>query len=63
MFASSNSNYTTSEYKGKIYLLSISESETSFYFDDLTFNIADGSYFIDGKITLTIFVSITNETI
>ena len=61
MFASSNSNYTTSEYKGKIYLLSISESEASFYFDDLTFNIADGAYTINGNLSFPLFISITNE--
>ncbi len=62
MFASSNTNYTTAEYNGKIYLSSISESEASFYFDNLTFNIADGSYTIKGNLTFPLFISLTNES-
>lgn len=57
MFASSNSNYTTSEYAGKIYLLSYSETEASLYFDNLIFNIANGSYTINGKLTLPIILN------
>ena len=62
MFASSNSNYTTTEYTGKIYLLSYSETEASIYFDNLIFNIADGPYTINGKLTLPLYISILNES-
>ena len=62
MFASSNSNYTTSKYLGKIYFLSCSETEVSVNFNNLIFNIADGSYTLNGKLTLPLYISITNES-
>lgn len=53
MPASSNSNYFTSNYKGKIYLLEYSENEAKLYFDNLTFTLPDGAYVMDGKLTFS----------
>jgi len=53
MPASSNSNFFTSDYKGKIYLLEYSESEAKLYFDNLTFTLPDGAYVLDGKLTFS----------
>lgn len=57
MMASSNSKYTTTEFTGKIYLLNYSKAEVSLYFNNLIFNIADGSYTINGKLTLPIILN------
>ncbi len=54
MPASSNSNYFTSNYKGKIFLLEYSDTEAKLYFDNLTFNLPDGTYVLDGNLTFSI---------
>ena len=54
MPASSNSNYFTSNYEGKIFLLEYSDAEAKLYFDNLTFSLPDGDYVLDGKLTFSI---------